>query len=227
MQSTALQNYFNPLPHTRENYIIERYAVTQKIFQSTPSYEGERRHAARHAHHRRTFQSTPSYEGERPPSKDDPKKNENFNPLPHTRENRTAGREWTVIKIFQSTPSYEGEPSDKGKRSCNGHFNPLPHTRENLYLQRYRPDARDFNPLPHTRENCVDCDAFIFSKLFQSTPSYEGERDCRTVRRPKFLFQSTPSYEGELYIYIVLSVPVIFQSTPSYEGEPCVSCKRN
>ena len=56
--------YFNPLPHTRENEVIENKNGSKTLFQSTPSYEGEPL-SIRLYSVGVIFQSTPSYEGER------------------------------------------------------------------------------------------------------------------------------------------------------------------
>ena len=98
---------FNPLPHTRENFLFLRNDNFILRFQSTPSYEGELFAIVR-------ISNT----------------TKNFNPLPHTRENKSPPRcfGWLRISIhslirgrtlfhritkqldrFQSTPSYEGE----------------------------------------------------------------------------------------------------------------------
>ena len=100
-----------------------------------------------------------------------------FNPLPHTRENTQTRTE----------------------RSKKKYFNPLPHTRENLEMAWKTVKYNDisihslirgrtncgvhssssipnFNPLPHTRENTNLTPQKYINYLFQSTPSYEGER---------------------------------------------------
>ena len=82
--NSLINDYFNPLPHTRENLAASDinttstisihslirgrtirliYLFRAQIFQSTPSYEGEHELAHIYLGHLK-FQSTPSYEGE-------------------------------------------------------------------------------------------------------------------------------------------------------------------
>ncbi len=103
----SILSHFNPLPHTRENFVLgdakglartisihslirgrTRQKSQEKIsqtFQSTPSYEGEL-NIYTHLDSIYKFQSTPSYEGE-----------------------QCSRRMSRGYSKFQSTPSYEGE----------------------------------------------------------------------------------------------------------------------
>ena len=165
------------------------------------------------------FQSTPSYEGELCFGRCQGLGKDHFNPLPHTRENGKnkdsdtdpmsisihsliRGRTSTVKRLsksltFQSTPSYEGErPNDKIRivaKMISIH---------SLIRGRTRQKSQE-----------------KISQTFQSTPSYEGELNIYTHLDSIYKFQSTPSYEGEQCSRRMSRGYSKFQSTPSYEGE--------
>ena len=186
--------HFNPLPHTRENGIqgytrrvhdISIHSLIRGRTRCFPLRVGLQRH---------------------------------FNPLPHTRENsdkmtntslffisihslirgRTASElTGLTLTLFQSTPSYEGEPVHGQCRNCGGNFNPLPHTREN-YSDKVSPHFLAISIHSLIRGRTIAAfSSGVKDMLFQSTPSYEGERFMTGRKDIVTIFQSTPSYEGE------------------------------
>ena len=61
----------------------------------------------------------------------------------------------------------------------------------------------------------------MFTKLFQSTPSYEGEHKKAAEKLKKSIFQSTPSYEGELNFVSTFKDPVIISIHSLIRGRTC------
>ena len=144
-------SHFNPLPRERENEFgktnfraskisihslvrgrtaLSAFFTFSSVFQSTPSWEGERK-SWTCPKSGVWFQSTPSWEGERLLALPSLQPQKNFNPLPRERENRNIKLIEHFTIPFQSTPSWEGEPHSiaQGDWACD--FNPLPREREN------------------------------------------------------------------------------------------------
>ena len=102
------------------------------------------------------FQSTPSYEGELCDSfVVDTTDRISIHSLIR---GRTTSKELLKIPDTISIHSLI-----RGRTGCDrlpidlsDNFNPLPHTRENNKNSVLSEDSRYFNPLPHTRENCDD-----------------------------------------------------------------------